>query len=341
VHYRLSHRRYVLPFRVPVRTAHGLWREREGVLLRLEDGEGRRRWGEAAPIPWFGTETAAEVAAACRDLGTRVDDAQLDAVPARLACLRGALAAARMDLVEPENPAARPVAALLPAGREALARIGPQAEIGFRVFKWKVGAGAAADELALLDEVCARLPNGGKLRLDANGAWDRRTAERWLERCAERPVEFVEQPCLAGPTASGDETRRAEELLRGLAADYPTPLALDESLIGAQDVARWLGAGWPGYFVVKPGLLADAAGTLATLEKARARVVFSSALETAIGAQSALRRAFGWRGTVFALGFGVGPLFADARCDGPGAAPFLHWADVNRMDGEAAWNALS
>ena len=92
-----------------------------------------------------------------------------------------------------------------------------RAGIGVRVFKWKGGVGAAADELALFDDVCAALPAGGKVRLDANGAWDRRVAERWLERCAERPVEYVEQPCFA-PAAAGAEAPRPCLLYK-----YPSP----------------------------------------------------------------------------------------------------------------------
>src|SRR6185295_18074434 len=112
-------------------------------------------------------------------------------------------------------------------------------------------------ELALLDDVCAALPNGGKLRLDANGAWDRRQAERWLERCAERPVEFLEQPCFAERSQGAALQRKMEELLLGLAGDFPTPIALDESLVGEGDVERWVGAGWPGIYVVKPLLVGD------------------------------------------------------------------------------------
>ena len=101
--------------------------------------------------------------------------------------------------------------------------------MGFRIFKWKVGVGDVAEELPLLDEVCAVLPSGAKLRLDANGAWDRRKAERWLERCADRPVEFVEQPVAT-------DARGADDLLRGLAEDFPTPIALDESIAGEGDI---------------------------------------------------------------------------------------------------------
>lgn len=324
-----------------MRTAHGPWARREGILVRLEAGDGTVGYGEAAPIPWFGTETADEIEAICRELGDRIDAPRLEAVPARFGCLRLALASARAGTNEPATTAARPVAALLPAGRAALPLIEPQGEVGFRVFKWKVGVADAADELALLDDVCARLPPGAKLRLDANGAWDRRTAERWLERCAERPVDYVEQPVFAGPAAAGARQRQADDLLLGLAGDYPTPLALDESLIRDGDVSHWIERGWPGYYVIKPSLLAAPAAALGALAKAGARVVFSSALETAVGAKVALRVAFNWTGSVHALGFGVWPLFADRRFNGPATAPFLRWQDVTAINEEAVWNALT
>jgi O-succinylbenzoate synthase len=347
--YLFQFRRYRLPFRTPVRTAHGPWGEREGVLVRLTDATSITGYGEAAPIPWFGTETTDEVEAACRELGEKVDAARLAAVPARLGCLRNALTGAQTEVggrtVIPvaagsqerrvrDNAPYLPVAALLPAGRGALTSIAAKAEAGFRVFKWKVGVEDVADELGLLDDVCAALPNGAKLRLDANGAWDRRQAERWLERCADRPVEFVEQPIAA-------KARGAVDLLLGLAGDFPTPLALDESLTGGDDIERWLGAGWPGVFVVKPALLGDAEAALARLAEAKAAVVFSSALETAVGAKAALQAAFAWPGEARALGFGVWPLFADARFDGPYLAPFIHLEDVSRLNPEAVWNALS
>jgi O-succinylbenzoate synthase len=310
-------------------------------LVRLEDESGAVGWGEAAVLPWFGTETADEVAAACSVLGERVTEEQLAAVPARLRCLRFALqtatsakASAATSATASSAQKSLPVAALLPAGLAALKKIAPLAEAGFRTFKWKVGVGDTADELALLDDVCAALPGGAKLRLDANGAWQRLQAEHWLERCAERPVEFIEQPIAA-------DARGVEDLLCGLANDYPTPIALDESLTGEGEVERWLAVGWPGVFIVKPSLLGDAMGALARLAAAKAKVVFSSALETTVGAQAALRLAFQWPGEARALGFGVWPLFADARFDGPALAPFLRVEDVERINVEATWNALS
>ncbi|HWL15313.1 MAG TPA: o-succinylbenzoate synthase [Opitutus sp.] len=345
-----AYRRYRLPLRVAVRTSHGVWREREGVILRLQDERGRVGFGEAAPIPWFGTESPDEIEGACRGLGERVDLAALAAVPGQLGCLRHALAAAQDELranaeeapwTSPDGVTALTVAALLPAGRAALEAVGPRADAGFRVFKWKVGVADVADELVLLDDLCAALPAGAKLRLDANGGWTRPQAERWLERCAERPVDYVEQPCFADATQGATQRKRCEDVLRGLAEDYPTPIALDESLVGDGDLGRWLENGWSGVFVIKPALLADVAGALERLAQARAAVVFSSALETAVGARDALRAAFEWRGERRALGFGVYPLFKDGRFDGPAAAPFVYRDDVARLDAEAAWNALT
>ncbi|MCF7689925.1 MAG: o-succinylbenzoate synthase [Cephaloticoccus sp.] len=341
VEYLFAHRRYCLPFRSPVRTAHGLWTEREGILLRMTAGNGTVRFGEVSPIPWFGTETVDEAEKVCRALGEKVNDARLQAVPENLGCLRGALAAARLNLDPPTNPAPRQIAALLPAGKAALELIETRVDAGFRIFKWKVGVADTAMELGLLDDVCSRLPDGAKLRLDANGKWDRRTAERWLERCAERPVEFVEQPCFAEAAQGTVQQRKVEDLLMGLTEDYPTPLALDESLVGQGDVARWINAGWPGFYVVKTALLADPTTALAALEKAKAKVVFSSALETAIGARAALRLAFAWSGEPHALGFGVWPLFDLPGVNGPATAPFVRWEDVQRIEEATTWNACN
>lgn len=341
---RLAYRPYCLPFRAPVRTAHGVWAEREGVMVRLTDEAGRAGYGEAAPIPWFGTETREEITGALEALGEWVTEEQLAAVPERLGCLRFALAGARANSRPTAEGRAEflPVAALLPAGRAALAAVAPKAELGFRTFKWKVGVGDIADELALLDDVIAALPGGAKLRLDANGAWDARQAARWLERAAERPVEFVEQPCFAASKEGASSVRKTEDVLRGLAEDYPTTIALDESLVGAHDVERWLADGWRGVFVVKPSLLGDPEPVLARLAAAKADVVFSSALETAAGARTALRTAFAWTATKpRALGFGVWPLFADNAFDGPFAAPFFRAEDVERLNPEAVWNALT
>jgi O-succinylbenzoate synthase len=188
--------------------------------------------------------------------------------------------------------------------------------------------------MGMMDDLLAELPGGSKLRIDANGAWDRRLAERWLTRCADRPIEHLEQPIAAAAS-------EAEDLLLGLAEDYPTPIALDESLVLDGDIERWLGLGWHGVYVIKPMLVANLRLRCAQLAARKAQVVFSSALETVIGARAVFQAAFDWTGEKRALGMGIWPLFTDSRFDGPTASPFFKPYDFKSLDTETIWNALN
>ena len=332
--FRMELRRYSLPFRHPVRTAHGPWSSREGLFVRLERPDGTFGYGEASPVPAFGDETVDADEAFCRSLGGKTDGEALARVPSALRALRNAFGCAMGGAAVAPLHRSLAVAALLPAGRAALDAAPPLADAGFRVFKWKVAVGLPDDERAILDDLIGVLPEGSSLRLDANGGWSCRVAQQWMDHAVGRPVEFVEQPM--APEAKG-----VEDSLLGLSADYPVPVALDESIAADGDFERWLGLGWQGIFVVKPALLGDPRSVLARLQVAKSNVVFSSALETGIGAREALRTAFAWQGTTRALGFGVWPLFADATFNGPSAVPMIRIEDVERINPEDLWNAAS
>lgn len=337
--YSFAYQPYRRTFRHPVRTAHGVWTEREGIFVRITDAGGRAGYGEIAPLPDFGTETLAEAAEFCRRLGAEIDADGLALVPERLGCVRCALGFALAEVgdttpVATTAGAAKrlPVAALLPAGRAALPVLTQRLEAGYLAFKWKVGVGRAEEELPVLDDLLAQLPAYARLRLDANGAWDRRTAERWLERCAECPVEFVEQP--AAPAQV--------DLLLGLAQDYPVTLALDEAVANLAAARDWQARGWPGVFVLKPAIAGAWSDVTAWIRTTQADVVFSSALETALGRAQIVRRLAAGDGlTRRALGFGVGELFGDRRWDGPPVGPLLDAAWGEATEPVALWNAAS
>src|SRR4051812_15019566 len=176
--YRFSFKKYRLPLRIPLRTAHGWWAEREGLIVRLESDAGVTGFGEIAPIPWFGTETMVEAEEILRQFGDMVPDELLDKPAGRFGCVRFALAQARAVPSAIASTSRLPVAALLPAGRDVLRVLPEKLEAGFLAFKWKVGVGSADDELGLLDDLLAQIPAHTKLRLDANGAWSRRDAAR-------------------------------------------------------------------------------------------------------------------------------------------------------------------
>jgi O-succinylbenzoate synthase len=66
---RLEFRRYRLPFRAPLRTAHGRWALREGFLVRVDRADGNSGFGEAAPVPGFPGSGVDEIEGALRGLG--------------------------------------------------------------------------------------------------------------------------------------------------------------------------------------------------------------------------------------------------------------------------------
>ena len=329
--YRFSYKNYRLPLRTPLRTAHGWWAEREGIVVRLEDEAGEIGFGEIAPIPWFGTETMTEAQEICRKFTDMVSDETLDGISERFGCVRFALGQAREHRTEPLSASRLPVAALLPAGREVLRVLSEKLEAGFLAFKWKVGVGAADDELGILDDLLSQLPVHTKLRLDANGAWNRRDATRWLERCADRPIEFIEQPVAPAE----------EDTLLGLANDYPVKLALDESVVRLSEARRWQSLGWPGVFVIKPALAGPITEVMEWISATKADVVFSSAIESTLARSTILHAALNQPLNRRALGFGVGGIFGDRRWDGPFIGPLVDSSCIAQNPGEDLWNALN
>ncbi|MSU47170.1 MAG: o-succinylbenzoate synthase [Lacunisphaera sp.] len=329
--YRFAYKTYRLPLRAPLLTAHGPWLEREGLIVRLEDEVGRVGFGEIAPLPWFGTETLAGAEEICRKIGAKVAGEALDAVPEHLGCVRFALGQARELPGKVATTTRLPVAALLPAGRVALKALPAKLEAGFLAFKWKVGVGAVDDELVLLDDLLALLPASARLRLDANGGWNRSEAGRWLGRCADRPVEFVEQPVAPAE----------EDTLLGLARDYPVTIALDESVVRLAGARRWQGRGWPGVFVIKPALAGPLDELVKWVAATKPDVVLSSAIETALGRAAILRAALSQPLTKRALGFGPGGVFGDRRWDGLVIGPLADASCIATNPGEEIWKELT
>lgn len=330
----LAYRNYRRTLRTPLRTAHGWWRERTGLLVRLTARDGAVGYGEVAPLPEFGTETLAAAESACRALTGRVAATALDSVDPKFGCVRFALGMAREGpWTTAQAPASerRPVTALLPAGAAALAVLPERLAEGFLSFKWKVGVAAADEELGLLDDLLGALPSYARLRLDANGAWERRPAERWLAACAERPVEFVEQPV---PPAERD-------LLFGLARDYPVTLALDEAVTGLAAARTWQAEGWSGVFVIKPALAGPLAEVVDWVRATQADVVWSSAVESCVARASILRAVLAPGLGTRALGFGMGALVGERAWDGPAVGPLLDASWGAGVAAEDLWNALS
>jgi O-succinylbenzoate synthase len=271
-------------FRLPRQlvTAQGALAQKRGWLLRLQTADGRLGWGEAAPLEPQDPQGHGACAAAIAALGPRLERQHLEQalpqLPGPLAFAFGLALAELEGLGSPGQGgwlAAPPSAELLPAGAAALTALEallqerpPCQGIGPLTVKWKVAAGADAEERAVLEQLLARLPAGCKLRLDANGGWDQATAQAWAERLAGDPrLDWLEQPLsVADPQG-----------LEQLAA--LVPVALDESLMADPALAQR----WRGWQVRRPASEGDPRPLLAALQAGTPNLCLSTALETGIG----------------------------------------------------------
>ncbi|HEY6739208.1 MAG TPA: o-succinylbenzoate synthase, partial [Actinopolymorphaceae bacterium] len=230
-------------YAIPMRRRFRRITVREGVLLR-----GPRGWGEFCPFDDYDDETA----------GTWLETA-LEA------CCAGWPRPVR-DRV--------PVNCIVPAVDPATAHDIVLAS-GCRTAKVKVAdhPDALAEDLARVEAVRAALGPSGRIRVDANAAWDVDEAVRrltLLDRAASG-LEYAEQPC-RGLTDLVEVRRRSG-----------VPVAADESIRLAADPLRVLLHEAADVAVVKCTPLGGVRRSLAVAGSTGLPCVVSSALETSVG----------------------------------------------------------
>lgn len=145
---------------------------------------------------------------------------------------------------------------------------------GCRTAKIKVAepGSSLVDDLARVRAVREVLGAEGRVRLDANAAWNVDEAEHALRLLASFDLEYVEQPC-----ASVGEL----EELRARVQDLRIPIAADESIRRARDpdaAARVV-----DIVIVKAAPLGGIGAALGLVERLGKPAVVSSALDTSVG----------------------------------------------------------
>ncbi|MGJ8637914.1 MAG: o-succinylbenzoate synthase [Opitutaceae bacterium] len=315
---QISFAPYSRAFRQPLQTAHGLWSERRGFIVRIEDSDGVG-YGEIAPIPDFGTET---VLAAAAFLARFAQNPSLS-VPVELPCCAFGLSAAWAQAKTNCSSAPRSgtvasfgsgIAALLPAGESALSALGAKVAIGFNTFKWKIGVEPIEVELELMRKLMSLLPPSGQLRIDANGGLSDFELKTWLSALSpfEAQLEYLEQPMPPGN----------ESVMQALAAGSGISIALDESLNGSEAV-HWLD-NWQGPLVVKPALMGNVGSLVKRLKPVADRIVLSSVFETGVGVANAISIGGQLPGINRAVGFDT----CDAFDDGLDVTPEDVWKQI-------------
>lgn len=312
---RFQYKAYRRSFARKFSNAREAFPKREGLILRIEDRDGRVGFGEAAPIPSFGTESFPSALAIAESLEEKVEiETVLDALEGyptfRWAC------ESALEMIGQEGnwpPLEKPWAVCgLVSDVEDESGIAERLAMHYQCLKFKIGKKGTLEEMRALDRVVNKSDAKVKLRLDANGSLNLADTRHWMEWAAENPVEFIEQPLL-----KGEETE-----MQKIGADFPTPLALDESVGSVDELKRWRDRQWEGLFVIKPSLSGSYRMLAEELEQGAEKCVFSSSLETKVGSSNAIGFALRYGDRSWPLGFGVEALFADKNV-GLSIGPFL------------------
>ena len=277
---RLQIKPYGFNLNRPLHTAAGVLQHRRGWVLRLEDSVGRLGWGEVSPLEAEQHEACQAALVRMMELGVVWTVSSLEhwiaTGPAALAFAIGAALAELDGELGSASSAGwlqAPMSAfLLPAGvamRDVLDRLLASVDPNLPfTLKWKVAVCDHEEEWCLLQGLLDKLPALARLRLDANGGWDRLQAWQWVERLrGDSRLEWLEQPLAADDW----------EGLQAIAA--VVPVALDESL---QAYPTWRDQ-WESWQVRRPLLEGDPRPLLRDLLRGRPRLMLSTAFETGIG----------------------------------------------------------
>lgn len=273
---------------LPLRTRFRGLVVREALLV-----EGPAGWGEFSPFVEYDDAEAARWLSACLE-------AAHDGHPSPV---RGRVEVnATVPAVPPSDVA--DVLARFPGCRTAKVKVAEQGQ-------------ALADDLARVSAVRDVLGAGGRVRVDANGAWDLDQATGALTALARvlgDALDYAEQPVAAVDDLARLRTRLA-------AAHVQVRVAADESVRRAEDPLAVALAGAADVVVVKVAPLGGVRRLLEVAEVLRERhrvdVTVSSALDTSVGLSVGVAAAAALPGPAQAAGLGTAALLAADVTDRP------------------------
>lgn len=179
-------------------------------------------------------------------------------------------------------------------------------KLGFRCIKLKIGVDWESEK-EVIQTLRKQFPREIiELRVDANGAFSPETAKTVLEELATLDIHSIEQPIQAGNW----------EAMAALCKETPTPIALDEELIGIlnseskQDLLTTIK---PQYIILKPSLIGGFFGSdewIGLAEKNNIGWWITSALESNIGLNAIAQYTY-TKNNPMPQGLGTGALFTN------------------------------
>ena len=314
---------YRLIFRRPAGTSRGVYVRRDVWYLYLtsDDYPGRVGIGECAPLPNLSCDDFVDYEKRLRQCCDHVEQTgsidfeQLRSFPSILFGFETAFAHLLSGSYSFHGNAFNraqcgiPIKGLVWMGSYDYMHQQIQQKIanGFHCIKLKIGAIDFDEELELIKTIRAHYSADSiEIRVDANGAFSKDNALDKLYKLSKYDIHSIEQPIAMGQW----------EDMAQLVKESPLPIALDEELIGINDLIKkrkLLDEIRPHYIILKPSLHGGVFGGNEWICEAEKRSIgwwVTSALESNIGLNSIAQ----WCSTLcnkMPQGLGTGGLFSN------------------------------
>ena len=263
-----QYRIYEERFNHPLRTGHGLWENRESIILREEKDDGFVAYGEIAPTPGFSD---------C-DIERYIHEATAwmrGEVSGNSPLFLSALSCLSCEIWEKERPLDEK-----PVFTAVLNFDGESEDSQSRTIKRKIGLKPVHQEIDDVLGWISGLSDLHRVRLDANESLDLVSLRAWIDALeGESKLEFIEQPLPRG---------QLDEMIR-VSTETSICFALDESVLswGGPDAVKE--KGWQGYYVLKPSLMKDWKETINFVRSEPDKSLISTVFESPFGYEAVCR----------------------------------------------------
>lgn len=310
---------YILNFKRPSGTSRGILKTKETYFIEVSEGD-KKGIGECALFRGLSFdddddyESALEWA--CRNINLKVEDLREELVnhPSIIFGIEQALLNLQHqgELYFPSDftkgQDSIKINGLIWMGDAGYMQqqIEEKLKLGFSCIKLKIGVNWESEK-EVIQTLRKQFPHEKiELRVDANGAFSPETAKTVLEELATLDIHSIEQPIQAGNW----------EAMAALCKETPTPIALDEELIGIlnseskQDLLTTIK---PQYIILKPSLIGGFSGSdewIGLAEKNNIGWWITSALESNIGLNAIAQYTY-TKNNPMPQGLGTGGLFTN------------------------------
>ncbi|PIQ09943.1 MAG: o-succinylbenzoate synthase [Ignavibacteriales bacterium CG18_big_fil_WC_8_21_14_2_50_31_20] len=267
---------------------------RKGFIIKITDENNFIGLGEANPLPGLSKETFEDIEIELNKLYYSIKNKALKKesfdistelngvahLPSLLFGVEQAIISLLIKRGELDSLLSKekviPVAGLvgIKSHEETLKNIDDLLADDFKTIKIKLGNNSIEDDIKLVKEVCSRIDDSIKIRLDINGKWNYQQAEFAVNNLPIDKIEFIEQP-----------VSNINEIV--MLSDFsPIPIAVDESVNTIQEARDLIELSNIKVIVLKPSILGSIIQSIVLIklaENLNKKIIISSAFESVIG----------------------------------------------------------